>query len=48
MKLGYGKGIMGKMQVGIETQGWKFQEKICSTFVIGEKGTFFSGYEFRV
>jgi hypothetical protein len=31
---------MGKMQVGIETQGWKFQENICSTFVIGERGHF--------
>jgi hypothetical protein len=26
--------------VGIEAQGWKFQEKICSTFVIGERGHF--------
>ncbi len=24
--------------MGIETQGWKFQEKICSTFVIRERG----------
>jgi len=26
--------------VRIETQGWKFQEKICSTFVIREMGHF--------